>query len=151
MFWPAASHHCPSRRTSTYIASSENGSVRVAPGCHRLAVGVEHESGDVGDDHILAHCEHVPNLIANRGCGARPALEVGVNRVQLLVALDQCSVRAAPGHVGGELPVQDLGVMPVVSGLQARRELLDGGLGVRGTGAETWSPGQRQSPGLWIS
>jgi hypothetical protein len=47
VFWPAASHHFPSRRASTHIAIAENAS-RVADR-NRFAVGVQRDPWHVGD------------------------------------------------------------------------------------------------------
>jgi len=87
-----------------------------------LAVGVEGDPADVGNDNVGGRREDVDGLIPRRRAAASACQEGGMDGVEIVVAADGGTVGAAPGDVAGEVAVVGVGVMSVDAGLELRNQ-----------------------------
>jgi len=124
VFCPAASHQWPSRRTSTYMAISENGRSGSKLGDNGFAIWRDREPCNMRDDNVFADRQRVTDPIAEFHFRRGLLLETDMDRMEAFVTLHQSAVWAAPDNVRRELAVQHLGISLVMAGLETGRKCL---------------------------
>jgi hypothetical protein len=80
-----------------------------------VALGIKGVADDVSNDDVIGHGEGTLDLVAGGGSAGTLLLESGMNRVQLVIAVDSGTVGAAPCHVSREVAIADGGVALVPS------------------------------------
>src|SRR5438876_398811 len=96
-----------------------------------MAFGIEGVAGDVSNNDVIRHGEGTNKLVAGSPAAGALLLEPGMNRVQLVIAVDSGAVGAAPCHVSREVTIADGGVALVPSLLQLADERSDRRVGIR--------------------
>jgi hypothetical protein len=76
------------------------------------------------NNHVFADRLDVADFIPDVRLRSLSLLEPDVNRMKVLVPLDQRTEGASPHNVSCELTIQHVGIPLIVPGLQPRRELL---------------------------
>jgi hypothetical protein len=76
------------------------------------------------NDHVFADRLDVADFITDVRQRALSLLESDVNRMKVLIALDQRTIGASPYNVSCELTIQYVGISLIVSGLQTGHKLL---------------------------
>ena len=104
-----------------------------------MIVGSQYEPRNMRNDHVVADCLDVADFIPDVSLRPLSLLEPDVNRMKVLVPLDERTKGASPHNVSCELTIQHVGISLIVSGMQTGREprcrflRLEVGNGKRGT------------------
>jgi hypothetical protein len=93
----------------------------------RLTVGIEGEAGDVRHDNSVANRQNPVDLVSRRGTATAFRLEPLVDRKERVEAVNGCTIGAAPGNIGAEVPVGDVGIVKLPPGLKFTHQRFDCG------------------------